>query len=229
MNDLHDLAAPYVLDALDDLERRRFEDHLADCEQCLLEVADLAVAVEGLAGATEAAPPDDLFDRIAGALPTVEAEKRRIWSSRMIVGLSAAAVTILIVGIAFFSSAGQDRFEVIRGAADVMEIGVDVTPDFAGSDPGARVIYSRAQGAAFFEAGVLPAVTAANTYEMWIITPDSELTPAGLFTPNADGSITVLIEGEIPAGAVFAVTIERAGGVGIPTTPPVLVAQLPSA
>ena len=36
--DLHDLAAPYALDALDDDDRRAFEAHLRECEQCRTEL-----------------------------------------------------------------------------------------------------------------------------------------------------------------------------------------------
>ncbi|TDB74977.1 zf-HC2 domain-containing protein, partial [Actinomadura sp. KC216] len=33
-HDPHDLAGPYVLDALGDTERRRFERHLSGCTTC---------------------------------------------------------------------------------------------------------------------------------------------------------------------------------------------------
>ncbi|WP_181803288.1 RskA family anti-sigma factor, partial [Streptomyces shenzhenensis] len=39
--DLHSLAAPYALDALDAGERRRFERHLKDCDRCADEVRAL--------------------------------------------------------------------------------------------------------------------------------------------------------------------------------------------
>ena len=35
---LHELAAGYALDALDDDERAAFEQHLAECEQCAADV-----------------------------------------------------------------------------------------------------------------------------------------------------------------------------------------------
>lgn len=40
--DIHSLAAPYALYALDDLERRRFEAHLAECDACTREVAEFS-------------------------------------------------------------------------------------------------------------------------------------------------------------------------------------------
>ncbi|MEU9386205.1 zf-HC2 domain-containing protein, partial [Streptomyces sp. NPDC048279] len=39
--DLHSLAAPYALDALEPGERRRFEKHLGGCDRCAAEVRAL--------------------------------------------------------------------------------------------------------------------------------------------------------------------------------------------
>src|SRR5919204_590524 len=57
-DDLHSLAAPYALDALDEREERNFEEHLAVCERCRLDLAGLREAAAFLAyGADHAAPP----------------------------------------------------------------------------------------------------------------------------------------------------------------------------
>jgi len=63
--DLHDLVAPYALDALDDDERERFERHLAECEDCTEQLALLREPVAALAYAVEGpAPPEALRGRI---------------------------------------------------------------------------------------------------------------------------------------------------------------------
>ena len=41
MSDIHKLTGAYALDAVDDIERARFEQHLATCEDCRAEVAEL--------------------------------------------------------------------------------------------------------------------------------------------------------------------------------------------
>ena len=41
--DLHQLIAPYALDALEADDRSRFEAHLALCEQCRVELVGLPV------------------------------------------------------------------------------------------------------------------------------------------------------------------------------------------
>ena len=37
-DDIHALSGAYAVDALDDVERARFERHLANCEACRAEV-----------------------------------------------------------------------------------------------------------------------------------------------------------------------------------------------
>ena len=49
MSDMHPLSGAYAVDALDDLERARFERHLAECPDCTAEVASLREAAAMLA------------------------------------------------------------------------------------------------------------------------------------------------------------------------------------
>jgi anti-sigma factor RsiW len=63
--ELHDLTAAYALDALGPDERRAYEEHLAGCEHCRGDLAELGETVGALALAAEGpAPPDALRDRI---------------------------------------------------------------------------------------------------------------------------------------------------------------------
>ena len=59
-DDIHALSGAYAVDALDDVERERFERHLAECSTCRAEVAELAAAAAELAVLTELAPPAGL-------------------------------------------------------------------------------------------------------------------------------------------------------------------------
>uniref|UniRef100_UPI001C5D983F zf-HC2 domain-containing protein n=1 Tax=Nonomuraea rhizosphaerae TaxID=2665663 RepID=UPI001C5D983F len=68
-SELHTLAGAYALDAVDDdLERRRFEAHLAECPECTWEVATFHETAARLAGAVAVDPPlamkQRVFDRI---------------------------------------------------------------------------------------------------------------------------------------------------------------------
>ena len=60
-----DDAGSYVLHALPDDEYERFEAHLATCEECRREVAELQVAADTLPlAAVQVSPPPELRDRI---------------------------------------------------------------------------------------------------------------------------------------------------------------------
>ena len=54
------MAAPYVLDALDELDRARFERHLGDCQECREEVAALREGLEEIVGENSIPPPPHL-------------------------------------------------------------------------------------------------------------------------------------------------------------------------
>ncbi|NEA67681.1 anti-sigma factor [Streptomyces sp. SID12488] len=66
--DLHSLAAPYALDALDPDERRRFGKHLAGCDACTAEVRMLSEDTVRLAWSTAAPPPFAMRDRVLSAV-----------------------------------------------------------------------------------------------------------------------------------------------------------------
>ncbi|WAX80821.1 anti-sigma factor [Streptomyces sp. KMM 9044] len=68
--ELHSLAAPYALDALEPAERVRFERHLATCRRCAAEVRALAEDAVRLAWSTAAPAPPALRDRVMAAVRT---------------------------------------------------------------------------------------------------------------------------------------------------------------
>ncbi|MFD6323625.1 anti-sigma factor domain-containing protein [Streptomyces sp. NPDC058442] len=68
--DLHSLAAPYALDALESTERVRFEKHLSSCRRCAAEVRVLAEDAVRLAWSTAAPAPPALRDRVLAAVRT---------------------------------------------------------------------------------------------------------------------------------------------------------------
>ncbi|GGM01715.1 hypothetical protein GCM10010129_51490 [Streptomyces fumigatiscleroticus] len=72
--DLHSLAAPYALDALEPGERRRFERHLRSCAGCAAEVRALSEDAVRLAWSTAAPAPAALRDRVLAAVRTTPQE-----------------------------------------------------------------------------------------------------------------------------------------------------------
>jgi anti-sigma-K factor RskA len=71
----------------------------------------------------------------------------------------------------------------------------------------------------------LPVPARGRVYEMWVIPKGQDPRPAGIFRPEADGTVVHLQSGPIDLGAVqaFAVTEEPESGSTAPTTTPFLV------
>jgi len=59
-DNIHSLSGAYAVDAVDDVERARFEAHMASCSQCRDEVASLRAAAGEMASMTLASPPPSL-------------------------------------------------------------------------------------------------------------------------------------------------------------------------
>ena len=59
-DDIHGLSGAYAVDAVDDVERARFEAHMSGCAQCRDEVASLRVGAGELSLVSIAAPPPSL-------------------------------------------------------------------------------------------------------------------------------------------------------------------------
>lgn len=70
-SDIHALSGAYAVDALDDLERDRFEAHLAECSACRDEVASLTEAAGLLGEAVATTPPAGLRDRVLADISKV--------------------------------------------------------------------------------------------------------------------------------------------------------------
>ncbi|WP_374971287.1 anti-sigma factor domain-containing protein [Terrabacter sp. BE26] len=69
--DIHALSGAYAVDALDDIERERFERHLAGCSDCRAEVESLVAAASELSVLTEVPPPPSLRAKVLADIATV--------------------------------------------------------------------------------------------------------------------------------------------------------------
>ena len=81
----HTLVGAYAMDAVAGPDQARFERHLARCQACARELAELREATARLAGAVAAEPPGDLVERVVALaartrqLPPAAAEPAAWW------------------------------------------------------------------------------------------------------------------------------------------------------
>ncbi|HEY7717602.1 MAG TPA: anti-sigma factor [Pedococcus sp.] len=69
--DIHGLSGAYAVDALDDVERAAFEQHLAQCAECQQEVAGLRAAATELSHTVATSPPARLRSSVLAQVRTV--------------------------------------------------------------------------------------------------------------------------------------------------------------
>jgi anti-sigma-K factor RskA len=66
------------------------------------------------------------------------------------------------------------------------------------------------------------ALPAGHIYQLWYLGSDNRAVSAGLFTPGANGTVAVLLQGDPTTAAKIGLTVEPDGGSSQPTTTPVL-------
>ena len=209
---IHELVAAYALDALDDSERRDFEEHLAECEQCREALEGLRDAAAALAYVPEGpAPPPALRERVLQRVHDDRgsnvAQFRRRYAlpavATFAVAAAAAAIVLAVWGSNLSSS--LDRKDAI---AQVLATGRRVRM-LASTQ---AVVGSNGKAVVVSDLGRAPS---GKTYELWVIQGQS-VRPAGLFAEGKPGA-PILLGRRVPAGARIGLSIEKSGGVGKPT------------
>ena len=251
----HELAGAYALDALDDVERRRFERHLRRCPGCERAVRGFVQTAAVLAMATAVEPPRGLRERVlAAASVTRQAPpalagrrgravtrpgsgvparsgRRSPWVPRAAVAIGTAGVAAAVaVGAVQISTQHQLNSAVAREAqiAAVLaapDARIATAPTSVGGT--AVVVVSRAQQQMIFTSSGLPALPSAKVYELWLLGPRSAR-PAGLLPPPSGGRTAPVLASGVAADDKVGVTVEPAGGTGSPTTTPIVVLTLPA-
>ena len=237
MTDIHKLTGAFATDALDDLERSRFERHLASCEDCRAEVVELREAAARLAETTVTTPPASLRDSVLAGisqvrpLPPLTPETtsgepshssgtapRRL---RRWVPLLVAAALVLVAGVAL--SAWQpwateetttSATERVLAAPDAEKVFVDL-----GEAGRATVVRSRSEDRAVIVTQDMAPAPRGSVYELWLQSPEEEMLPAGLM-PDAPDT-TMLLEGSAAQATAVGITVEPEGGSPEPTTDPI--------
>ena len=238
----HDDAGSYVLRAFSDDEHERFAAHLATCEGCRREVADLQVAADTLPlAAVQVGPPPELRDRIMavvhseaellnaagaradepeGASARAARPRRRGWrwpvlSLRPLPAALAAGVLV---------AAGVVGGVVLSGGNDTSTVTGTVR---IASAPTARASLKLSDDATKLEVRSMPPPPSGKVSQVWLKRPNQDPAPTtALFRTDANGSADVEIQrGRLKGVEQVLVTAEPDGGSMAPTSAPVIIAS----
>jgi anti-sigma-K factor RskA len=212
---IHDLAAAYALNALDDSERSDFEEHLAGCEQCSEELEGLSDAAAALAYVPEGpAPPVALRERlleqvhVERASNVVPLRRRVALPAVASFAVAAAAAAIVLAVWASGLSSSLDRKDAIArvlGDPTATNVSLGQSSRVSIGQDGRAVLVSR-----------LSRAPLGKTYEVWVIPSGGSAKPAGLFEAGRAAS-PMLLARRVPSGAQLGISIERGGGASHPT------------
>lgn len=244
-DDPHLGVGAYVLHALPADEEAAFDNHLAGCAPCRLEVERLSRAAVRLGAAETNAPSADLRRRVLDQIVTVRQirslafasrrRRRRQRSLRLALAASLAAA-VALGGVAWWqhSEADAAREQTAEARAGQREIAdLLAAPDATLSTEelarGGRgsVVASRARGRAAFIGAGLPPLGADRVYELWYAESSGQYRPAGLLSA-AGGRQAYVLDGRLDGAIAVCVTVEPAGGSRRPTTAPLGFIRVPA-
>ena len=234
---MHDLAAGYALDALDDRDRARFERHLETCEACATEVVEMAETAAGLARTLAEPPPETMRDRVLaaiesipqdGVIPRAAGGSSVTWAGRRLSLVWSAVAVAAVAAVAVLSWAmlrSTEPMDAVLAAPDAVHTAAVATDAGSGRFATAAVVHSTSMGEAVLVVEGLAPVADDRTYELWVI-DGSSVSPAGLFVPNDRGVVRTMIDGDVGPGMTIAVTEEPSGGADAPTGDVLFAAEI---
>ncbi|MFD4505789.1 anti-sigma factor domain-containing protein [Streptomyces sp. NPDC058457] len=252
-DDLHSLAAPYALDALEPGERRRFEKHLKDCDRCADEVRALTEDAVRLAWSTAAPPPLAMRGRVLAAVRATPQEPApgrehvpnlppHVWGAQpppprrprrplFVPFATATAAAALVVASLFAVQADRTQNQLDAERAQSREIAhVLAAPDAratSSKDAQGRsigAVASASEGQAVVTLSGYGALSNGRVHQLWLMRPRVQPRSLGLFK----GDTPLVATGLGKSATSLAVTVEPAGGSVQPTSQPVVQLALKS-
>jgi anti-sigma-K factor RskA len=237
-SEYEELAAGYVLGALEPDDEHVFRQHLDGCAACEANVRELEAVVGELAYAVpQVDPPDTVWAGIrreirpeAGRGPVPLADttgaaagaRRRRRGLRVLPGLAAAAAILLVVALSVWNLNLRDENALYRDRVAALEratqlandpnaalVTLDDSPGPAGA--AGTVIASSREDRGVLIVENLPALARDRVYELWSV-PGGDISKAEkalVFQPlRRPGTQTLVFEAPIQPGTVFAITEE---------------------
>ena len=180
-DEVEELLGAYALDAVDDAERATVDAHLETCPRCRAEV-DAHREVAAHLAQTGAPAPDELWDRIAGAIGGTEAPPLRLvvgdrpsppvrrWS-RLPLAAAAVVVAVALAAAGFLlagdDDSGTDRSELAGAALAAFESPRSRIADLVDAEGVALArVAVLPDGTGYVLAGALPDLDGA-IYQLW--------------------------------------------------------------
>lgn len=241
--DIHALTGAYALNAIPELERAAFERHLAECDACAQEVAELQATAARLGGAVAEAPPPELKAAVMAKIGNIRqlppigsdgaaapARARNPWPVRVL-GMAAAVLLVVSVsmGVVLYRTQSDLEATQARAAAmsEILSAGdAKVITGSAGELSG-TVVYSRERGDVLLLANGVPAAPEGKDYQVWLMGGDTPFHSVGLITDAADGRVLITdATGEVATATNIGITIEPDGGSAEPSTAPIMEMEL---
>jgi len=238
--DIHTLAGAYALDAVSDIERAAFARHLASCDSCAQEMAELRETVARLADADATAAPARLKAAVLAEItrtPQVgpgrggregarRPERSRGWRGWV---AAAAAAVVLAAGVGAIGYAVSDQRVRAARAQAAAAAALNARVDAVLTAPDARVTSKQVPGGGevivivspALNQGVaalsdMPARPDGKVYQLWVL-HGTDATSAGVMAAG-QRSGTQLLTGVATADG-FGVSAENPGGAAVPSQP----------
>lgn len=236
-HDLHILTGAYAADALEDIEREKFEHHMNRCQPCENEVRGLRETTTRLALSVARPPPPELKARVLTAaartrqLPAATdgraaARHRARRMPRLAVAAVAAGMAVVIaLGITLANTkrdldsaqAQQHALAAVLNSPDASLVSTRTT--MGGT---ATVVVSRRLREIIFTSEGLPALPDSKVYQLWLMAPH-HIVSAGLLPVASGGRTAPVLASGLITGDRIGLTVEPAGGTAQPTTRPIVV------
>jgi anti-sigma factor RsiW len=246
--DLHRMTGAYALHALPEQEREEFERHLADCEACAQETAELAATAARLGLAVSATPRPVLREQVLRRITTVRqvgpgapvsgrtggpARRASLMSRWALAACIAAAAGLGGATVWQHERADQALERAQRAERDADEIASVLTaPDarsrtarLAGGATG-TVVVSDSRDKAVFLASGLDRPPGGKVYQLWF-DDGGTMRSAGLMDPRRTDQ-AVLLVGAVGEASGMGITVEPEGGSRQPTTDPLARMAFPA-
>jgi len=232
--EIHTLVGAYALDALTEIERAGFARHIASCEACASEVAELGETASRLGSAAWETPPPGLRDAVLAevartrqvtqgrAEPAARGEvavrRWRRWTAAAVaagvVAIGGVATTVVIEERRVSDAQRQtDQFAAVLAAGDARIR----TASVAGGGK-VTVAVSPSLNEAVVVMSGLPEPPAGTAYQLWLIQRTSPTSAGVMAAGQREGTVVL---GALGDADTLGVTLEPAGGSREPTTDPV--------